>query len=142
MFNDNVIKAGPCKCVPTSLFRSTITEEEIMEDIHLNKELQLMSGQQTIPHLISCLKELLGKEPAFAGAAVADAILAFEGLLKTHCNADQEVLQIACGSMGVALMNDCTTNAAAIKWANDDERIFDYQVRDFLKIEDEETGRE
>jgi len=110
-----------------------------MEDIHLNKELQLMSGQQTIPHLITCLKDLLGKEPAFAGAAVADAILAFEALIKTHCKADAEVLQIACGSMGVALMNACTTNQAAISWANDDERIFDYQVRDFLRIGDEES---
>ena len=109
-----------------------------MENIHLNKELQLMSGQQTIPHLISCLKDLLAKEPAFAGAAAADAILAFEALLKTHCNADAEVLQIACGSMGVALINACTTNQAAIRWANDDERIFDYQVKDFLRIEDEE----
>ena len=137
MFNDKVIKTGPCKCVPTSLFKSSITEEEIMEDSHLNKELQLMSAQQTITHLISCLKDLQGKEPAFAGAAVADAILAFKALLKTHCNADAEVLQIACGSMGVALMNACTTNQAAIRWANDDERIFDYQVRDFLRIEDE-----
>lgn len=139
MFNDNVIKAGPCKCVPSSLFKPSITEEEIMEDSHLNKELQLMSAQQTIPHLIFCLKDLLGKEPAFAGAAVADAILAFEALLKTHCNADAEVLQIACGSMGVALTNACTTNQAAILWANDDERIFDYQVKDFLRIKDEES---
>ena len=137
MFNDNVIKAGTSNCVPASLFRSTITKEEIMENIHLNKELQLMSGQQTILHLISCLKELLGKEPAFAGAAVQMQSLPSRVCLKPIAMQMRKYFRLL-RSVGVALTNACTTNAAQIKWASDDERIFDYQIRDFLKIEDED----
>ena len=68
---------------------------------------------------------------AFAGAAVADAILALEALLETLSNIDEEGLQVACTSFSVALMNSCTTNQAAIHRANNDKKICDYCVKIF-----------
>ena len=109
-----------------------------MNDAHLSKDLQLASAKQTIPILVKALNEALQADPAFAGAAVADAILALEALLKTHSNIDEDGLQTACGSFGVALMNACTFNQAKICWANEDELVFDFCVRDFLQTAIEE----
>lgn len=83
--------------------------------------------------------ELQNQPPVFAHAAVADCILSLEALItaliKQHCKTDPEMLQIICGSFGVALSNVATLSKAAVIHSDDDEVIYDNSV-DQIEMDD------
>ena len=53
-----------------------------------------------------------------------------EILIKQHCTVDPEILQIICGSFGVALANASTMLKAAVVHCDDDEVIYNYSVEE------------
>lgn len=78
----------------------------------LDKELQLVMGELNIDELIEALLEVQRKPPAFAMAACADAVIAFENLIKRHTNLDADDIENACGALSIALFNAATTQTA------------------------------
>ena len=56
--------------------------------------------------------------------------MALEALIKQHCTTDHEMLQVTCGSFGVALANAATIYTGAIIQCDDDEIIYDYSVEE------------
>ena len=111
--------------LPKDLFRNP-QNREVSVDKELSKSLQLRAGKETLKHFTKCMVKLQETEPCFAMAAAADAILALEALIKSHTNADEETLEICCGTFGVALFNAGTTHTASIVECSDDETIFDH----------------
>ena len=55
----------------------------------MTAEFAAASGKYLITNLIISLNEMQSKDPAFAAATAADAVLAFEALLKQHTNAGE-----------------------------------------------------
>ncbi|MDA9889403.1 hypothetical protein N9C98_01175 [Synechococcus sp. AH-224-G16] len=134
-WNEHTILSGSMNHVPAGLFRSTKAKETVV-DKKLSKQLQLRAGEETIKGLAANLIELQNKPPAFAHAAMADCILSLEALIKQHATTDPEMLQVICGSFGVALANAATTYKGAIIQCDDDEIIYDYSVEEVLMDDD------
>ncbi len=96
----------------------------------LSKQLQLRAGAETSKDLAAKLIALQKTEPVFAMAAMSDCILSLEALIKQHATTDPEMLQIICGSFGVALSNAATLCRAEVIHCDDDEVIYDYSVEE------------
>ncbi len=96
----------------------------------LSKQLQLRAGAETSKDLAAKLIALQKTEPVFAMAAMSDCILSLEALIKQHATTDPEMLQVICGSFGVALANAATMHKGAIIHYDDDEIIYDYSVEE------------
>ena len=128
-WNEHTILSGSMNHVPADLFRSTKTKETVV-DKKLSKQLQLRAGKETVKDLAAKLIALNDTEPVFAMAAMADCILALEALIKQHPTTDHEMLQVTCGSFGVALANAATMYTGAIIQCDDDEIIYDYSVEE------------
>ena len=129
VWNENAIPSESMNCVPKDLFKSTKTKKTVV-DKKLSKQLQLRAGAETIKDLAAKLIALQETEPVFAMAAMADCILSLEALIKQHATSDPEMLQIICGSFGVALANGATMYKGAIIQCDDDEVIYDYSVEE------------
>ena len=104
--------------------------KETVVDKKLSKQLQLRAGKETVKELAAKLIALNDTEPTFALAAMSDCILSLEALIKQHATTDPEMLQVICGSFGVALANAATTYKGAIIQCDDDEIIYDYSVEE------------
>ena len=128
-WNEHTILSGSMNHVPKDLFKSTKTKETIV-DKKLSKQLQLRAGEETIKGLAAKLIALQETEPVFAMAAMSDCILSLEALIKQHATTDPEMLQVICGSFGVALANAATTYKGEIIHCDDDEIIYDYSVEE------------
>ena len=128
-WNEDTILSGPMNHVPVGLFKSTKTKETVV-DKKLSKQLQLRAGKETVKDLAAKLIALNDTEPVFAMAAMADCILALEALIKQHATTDHEMLQVTCGSFGVALANAATMYKGEIIHCDDDEIIYDYSVEE------------
>ena len=111
-------------------------QKETIFDKQLSKQLQLRAGKETINDLAAKLLALNDTEPMFAMAAMSDCILSLEALIKQHATTDPEMLQVICGSVGVALANAATTYKGAIIQCDDDEIIYDYSVEEVLMDDD------
>lgn len=79
------------------------------------------SGKYLITDLIFSLNELQSKDPAFATAAAADAVLAFEALLKQHTNAKEDHIQLACQLFSCAVFNSSTDTVASISYLDEEQ---------------------
>lgn len=85
-------------------------------------EFASVSGKYLVTHLLISLNEMQAKDPAFAMAAAADSVLAFESLVKAHTNASEEHIQLACQLFSCALFNSSTTTQCNINYLeNTDE---------------------
>lgn len=85
-----------------------------MTSDEMSAEFQQVSGAHQLTELIACLHEVHGKDPAFAMAACADAVLAMESLLKSHTNADAACIETACSTFSAALFNSSTNYSVNI----------------------------
>ena len=128
-WDENAILSQSMNCVPADLFRITKTKETVV-DKKLSKQLQLRARAETIKDLAARLIELQNKPPVFAHAAMSDCILSLEALIKQHATTDPEMLQVICGSFGVALANAATMYKGAIIHCDDDEVLYDYSVEE------------
>ena len=63
-------------------------------------------------------------------AVMADSILSLEALIKQYATTDHEMLQVICGSFGVALANAATMYKGAIIHSDANEIIYDYSVEE------------
>lgn len=97
--------------------------------------------QQALAQLTQPLLDQLGISPdetdmkaitqrLFAMAAMSDCILSLEALIKQHATTDPDMLQVVCGSDGVAVANAATTYKGAIIQCDNDEVIYDYSVEE------------
>ena len=128
-WNEHTILSGSMNHVPAGLFRSSKAKETVV-DKKLSKQLQLRAGKETVKDLAAKLIALNDTEPVFAMAAMADCILSLEALIKQHATTDHEILQVICGSFGVALANAATMYKGAIIHSDEDEIIYDYSVEE------------
>ena len=91
-----------------------------MNSSDLSAEFQQVSGAHQLTELIACLHEVHSKEPAFAMAACADAVLAMESLLKSHTNADAACIETTCSTFSAALFNSSTNYSVNIVYEDDE----------------------
>lgn len=77
------------------------------------------SGKYLITNLVLSLNEMQSKDRSFATAAAADAVLAFEALVKAHTNASAEHIEAACQLFSAALFNSSTNIAAEITYTEE-----------------------
>ena len=82
----------------------------------LTAEFAKVSGNQVLTELILCLNELCSKEPAFATAAAADSVLAFESLVRRFTEAKEEHVTLACQLFSAAVFNAATDVQATITY--------------------------
>lgn len=84
-------------------------------------EFASVSGKYLVTDLIVSLNEMQSKDPAFAMAAAADAVLAFEALVKAHTNAKDEHIQLACQLFSAAVFNSSTNTVASISYLDEEQ---------------------
>ena len=87
----------------------------------LTHEFSKASGKYLITDLVFSLNEMQSKDPSFAMAAAADAVLAFEALLKQQTNARDDHIQLACQLASAAFFNSSTNMSCDIKYLDEEE---------------------
>ena len=87
----------------------------------LTQEFAKTSGKFLVTDLIFSLNEMQSKDPAFAMAAAADAVLAFEALLKQQTNAREDHIQLACQLASAAFFNSSTNMSCDIRYLDEEE---------------------
>ncbi len=83
-------------------------------------EFSTVSGRHAITELVHCLNEACCKDPSFATAAAADAVYAFETLVRTHTNAREDHITTACQLFSAAVFNAATDIQAEITYLRDE----------------------
>lgn len=85
----------------------------------MTSEFASASGKYLITDLVLSLNEMLSKDRSFATAAAADAVLAFEALVKAHTNGSTEHVEVACQLFSAALFNSSTNIAVDITYTEE-----------------------